>query len=45
MVKNFALCMNSDIPGSRSHALEPLLYMCGTEYVKRRYRQNMLLMS
>lgn len=37
--------MNSDMPGSRSCALEPLLYMCGTDYIKKDIGKKMLLMS
>lgn len=31
------------MPGSRFCAFEPLLYMCGTDYIKRRYKPEMPL--
>lgn len=40
------LYINSDMPGSIACALEPLLYMCGTDYIKKDIgKKKMLLMS
>lgn len=40
------LYINSDMPGSRACALEPLLYVCGTDYIKKDIgKKKMLLMS
>lgn len=34
--------MNSDMPGPRSCALEPLLYVYGTDYIKKDIGKSVL---